>query len=822
METTDTNLNGLNDAEVLRNRAQHGSNSMYIRPEKGLLHLLLDIAREPMFLLLVLACGLYFATGDMSDGWIMLGSIFFVVAIEIIQEYRSEKALKALQAYNEPGATVIRNGLHINIPAHEVVVGDLMVFSEGGRLPADGVVVHQNDLFIDEAILTGESVPADKSIAEGSNLVYQGTVVTSGMGIARINAIGAKTEFGKVGKSIESIETEPTPLQKQIDRFVRQMMYAGLVAFVIVFGVNYYHTGAIIPALLFSLAFAMALIPEEIPVAFTSFMALGAYRMSKRKILVKQPKTVESLGSATVICLDKTGTITENNMSVAEIVDYNGKGRVLEYAMWSSEPKPFDMMEKAIHEAYGKEASGADRRPAFRMIHEYPLNGTPPMMTHVYENTEGTRIIAGKGAVERILEISNLPDKLRKEILVKTHELAGKGYRILGVASGDWSATAYPDHQDGFEWTFEGLVALFDPPKKGIEKVFEKFYSAGLAVKMITGDYHETALNIANKSGLRNNGTVLTGPALMAMSDAELQEHVRTTAIFARMYPEAKLRIVEALKANGDVVAMTGDGVNDGPALKAAQIGVAMGLRGTEVAKAAASMVLVDDNLKHMITALEMGRRIYANLRKAIRYIISIHVPIILVVLLPLVFGWTYLHILGPVQVIFFELIMGPTCAIAFENEPTEPNLLRQPPRSVTARLFSWRELALSLVQGIVISAGVLAMYFYGVWQGDTEAETRTNVFLTMMASNILLTLANRSFQHTMVRTLFYKNNTIWSIIGISSAAVLAVMYVPFLTRLFQLGNIKMTETLLCIAAAVVSVGWFEVYKWVKGKVKDK
>ena len=818
MSTTHiSNLNGLNDAEVLAKRAQHGSNTLYLRPKRQFIHLLSEVVKEPVFLLLALGCVLYFIIGDTREAWLMAASIGFVIAIEIVQEYRSEKALDALRQYAQPKVVVRRNGEDLTVPAEEVVVDDLIVFTEGERLAADGTIVHQNDLTVDEAVLTGESLPVNKTISDGENRVFQGTVVASGMGIAQVAAIGAKTEFGKLGKSIESIESEPTPLQRQIDRFVRQMMLAGLAAFLIVFGINFAYVGSIISALLFSLAFALALIPEEIPVAFTSFMALGAYRMTRQKILVKQPKTVESLGSATVICLDKTGTITENRMSVAEVVDFSGGGICLEYAMWASEPQPFDAMEKAIHKAYGDTAK-TDRRPLFQMIHEYPLGGIPPMMTHIYGRVEtgaaATRIIATKGAVERILLVCrDLDDAQRTETLKKTHELASKGYRILGVASGAWPTDQFPDDQDRFAWHFEGLVALYDPPKQNIQKVFQHFYRAGIQVKMITGDYPETALNIARQSGLQHDGTVLTGDAVMAMQAIDLQTAVGQANVFARMFPEAKLRVVEALKANGEVVAMSGDGVNDGPALKAAQIGVAMGSRGTEIAKGAASMVLLDDDLDRMVTAVEMGRKIYNNLRKAIRYIISIHIPIVLVVVLPLVFGWTYLHMLAPIHVIFLELIMDPTCAVAFENEPAEPNLLDKPPRAANAPLFTGKELSLSIFQGLMATAGSLAMYHYAIATGADEAKTRAYVFLTMMAVNIFLTLANRSFEYSIAKTIFYKNHLMPIILGISTLMMAAILFIPTMNRLFQIEPLQWSEIGICLGTALVSVGWIEVWK---------
>jgi Ca2+-transporting ATPase len=473
-------------------------------------------------------------------------------------------------------------------------------------------------------------------------------------------------------------------------------------------------------------------------------------------------------------------------------------------------------LQKPTHPATPDQKK-SDRRQEFSMAHEYPLEGVPPMMTHIYRNAAGHQIVATKGAVERIVLVCrNLDDETKTLIFKKTHDLASKGYRILGVASAEWPGNDFPESQDAFPWQFEGLIALFDPPKQNIQGVFNHFYEAGIQVKMITGDYPETALNIARQSGLQHEETVLTGERVMQMSTDELRGAVRTTAVFARMFPDAKLRVVEALKSNGEVVAMSGDGVNDGPALKSAQIGVAMGKRGTEVAKGAASMVLLDDNLDRMVTAIELGRKIYNNLRKAIRYVISIHVPIVMIVVLPLVFGWTYLHMLAPIHVIFMELIMDPTCAVAYENEPSEPGILKKAPRAADAPLFTGRELTQSILQGLVITAGILGLYHYAISQGASEEKTRAFVFTTLMLSNIFLTLVNRSFEHTIAQTIFYKNRMIPIILGIATLILCAVLFIPWFNELFKLEPLRWPEIGLCVLAAGISTGWFEVWKFVR------
>lgn len=815
---------GLTTAQAERQRHTFGKNEIEATRRSPILNSLRNIVTEPMFLLLAVACVLYFFLGDFTEAMMMVVSILFVAGIELYQETKSERALEALRSYTRAQVRVLRDGKWVTLPSEDLVPDDVVSVEEGERIPADGTLLEQHDLTVDESVLTGESLSVEKTL-EGqpavngqrpTNSLFQGTTVASGKGVFKVTATGARSEFGKLGKSIESIDAEPTPLQIQIKRFVKQMGIIGGVAFVVVFGLNFWIENDFWKALLFSLTLAMAILPEEIPVAFSAFMGLGAYRMIKYGILAKQPKTVESLGSATVICLDKTGTITENQMSVAEVADFSGQGHTLEYALWASEPEPFDAMEKALVEAVLEEKK-AGLRSGFTLAKEYPLGGKPPMMTHIWEKKGGSRIVACKGAVERILDVSDIKNELRQQVLTKTEEMAAQGYRVLGVASATFEGKNFPAEQDDFPWKFEGLVAFYDPPKENVAKVFKKFYTAGLRVLMITGDHAATAQNIARSIGLRGWEATMTGDEVMKLDEGELREAVQKASVFARMFPEAKLRVVNALKANGEIVAMSGDGVNDGPALKAAHIGVAMGKSGTEIAKSAASLVLLNDNLDAMATAIRMGRRIYDNLRKAIRYIISIHLPIVLVVLVPLLFGWPYAHMLLPLHVIFLELVMDPTAAIAFENEPAEPNLMHKMPRPGNASLFSWKELAVSLLQGAMITAGVLFMYQVAVGQGKVEEDVRSVVFATLVSANLFLTLSNRSFDYAFHRTLFYKNPMLPVILGISVFMLLAILYVPFLTHLFKMGALSAADLGWCVLAGFVSVGWFEVWKALKG-----
>lgn len=802
-------IHGLNTPEVTERRKKYGKNVLASAKKNHLLLSIWNIAREPMFLLLAVACGLYFFLGDTTEAIMMLVSIAFVAGIEIFQEAKSEKALEALREYTETNVRVLRDGSWVELPAAELVPDDVVTIGEGERVPADGVVLRQHDLSVEEAVLTGESLPVDKKV---SHQLFQGTTVAAGQGVYRITATGNSTELGKLGKSIESIDPLPTPLQMQLERFVRQMGIFGIIAFSLALWLNMAAENDFWQALLLSLTIAMALLPEEIPVAFTTFMALGSYRMVKSGILVKQPKTVESLGSATVICLDKTGTITENRMSVAEVVSYSddNEQKVLHYAWWASEPDPFDAMEKAVEERI--QEHGHDPRRGFHLVHEYPLGGRPPMMTHIWSDRKGQQVVACKGAVERILSACGATADVRRRVLDQTEEMAEKGYRVLGVASAVHDSS-FPAEQDDFQWKFEGVVAFFDPPKENVSAVFETFRTAGIRVMMITGDHTSTARNIARSVGLQGWELALTGQEVMELDDEALKDAVKRVNVYARMFPDAKLRIVQALQSNGEIVAMSGDGVNDGPALKAAQIGVAMGARGTDIAKRAASLVLLNDDLGSMAVAVEMGRRIYDNLRKAIRYIISIHLPIIMAVLVPLLFGWEYTHILLPLHVIFLELVMDPMAAIGFENEPAESSLMRKPPRGRAVSLFTAPELGMALLQGVMLGGAVLFAYRFAVDRGCGEDTVRAYVFGTMVFGNLFLTLTNRSFDYTFLKTVTYKNPFLWRILGLSLVMLGIVLYVPPVAALFRVSVLHPDDLGWCALFAFVGVAWFEVWK---------
>lgn len=828
-----SNIKGLNEQEVLAYRKEYGSNKVQQKERSGWLTVLFDMLKEPMLLLLIATTIIYFILGETGEAYFMLSAIIIVSGISFYQDRRSRKALESLQALHQPMAIVIRNGETHEVATEELVVHDMVIIEEGNAVPADGIVIFSSDFSVNESILTGESFTVYKTANNEDNKVYQGTVVVTGMAICEVMEVGISTRLGKLGESLKEIEQEDTPLQIQIRRFVKKMAIAGIIVFALVWLTNYLRSGNILDSLLKGLTLAMSILPEEIPVAFTTFMALGAWRLMQKGIIVKRVITIETLGSATEICVDKTGTITENRMELKTIYIFrtnelldNGNWQtpdatiLITNAMWASEPIPFDPMEKALHNAYAALVN-VDERVNFKLVHEYPLEGRPPMMTHVHENNSGERIIASKGAPEAILAVCKLNGDERQVIMKHVYDMAQKGYRILGVATTKVDGKEFPATQQELMFDFNGLVAFYDPPKENINQVFQQFYDAGIHVKIITGDNTVTTLAIAKQAGFKNGAAAIEGDALFKMDDATLTEKLRTTNIFTRMFPEAKLRIINALKNDNQVVAMTGDGVNDGPALKAAHIGIAMGKKGSEVAKHAAALVLANDDLSKMIDAIALGRKIYTNLKKAIQYIISIHIPIILTVSLPLFLGWLYPNIFTPVHVIFLEVIMGPTCSIVYENEPMEKNTMLQPPRPFTTTFLSFREMLMSIIQGLMITAGVLGIYQYSVQHGFSESTTRAMVFTTLLFANIFLTLVNRSLYYSFITTLQYRNNLLLTVILATLLMLSAILYLHPVSSFFGVVPLYGTQLLICAVTAILAVFWIELWKWVRrGKLK--
>ncbi|AIM37043.1 haloacid dehalogenase [Sphingobacterium sp. ML3W] len=821
-------LKGLNAEQIKVSVEKYGDNSLKTKRDSGTWVVLMNILKEPMLILLIVISVIYLVVGNYAEAYFMFAAVVFVSGISFYQDTRSRNAMQALEKLNEPHSNVIRDGHIVAIKTHEIAVGDLCITEEGQIINADGRIVHSNDFSVNESSLTGESLSVFKDADGSDNKVYSGTITVSGLAVFEVQEIGEQTKLGKIGHSIASIIEEKSPLQLQIERFVKKMALVGLVVFILVCLANYFQTKSFVDSLLNGLTLAMSILPEEIPVAFTTFMALGAWRLMRDGVIIKKSSIVETLGSTTVICTDKTGTITENTMHLVAVYSEAGErtayeqdyqlpeiASVIQNAMWASEPVPFDPMEKELHRLY-EQTEKNDRRAQFELFHEYPLEGKPPMMTHLFKNNSGERIIAAKGAPEAILDVSRLLPEKKVALRRLVDQFGQEGYRVLGVATAIYGSDEFPEKQQDFPFDFVGFVVFYDPPKKGIEKVFKQIYEAGIKVKMITGDNSNTAGSIAAQAGIINASAHIEGKELIALSEEQLDRKVQESTLFARMYPEAKLAVIKSLKRNGEVVAMLGDGVNDAPALKAAHIGVAMGHKGTEIAKAAAAVVLINDDFSKLVLAIAAGRRIYANIKKAIQYIISIHIPIILTVSLPLFLGWVYPQIFTPIHVIFLELVMGPTCSIVYENEPMEKNAMQRKPRPISETFLNWKELMISVVQGLVITGGVLFIYQYTHQQGGDEKMVRSMVFTTLIFANILLSFINRSFYYYIYETIRYKNRLIYYITGITLLFMFMMLYVKPVSNFFSMTNLGFTQLLFCLLTAAISTLWMDLYKWWK------
>ncbi|MDM1549947.1 cation-translocating P-type ATPase [Empedobacter falsenii] len=823
------NLKGLSDSEVKKAQEQYGNNAIKSDQNSAWYSLLFDILKEPMTLILIAVSIIYVLVGDLGEAAFMFVAIVAVTGISFYQDSRNQKALQELEKLNEPLSSVIRNGRLVEIPTHEITIGDLCVTEEGKMINADGNIVHSNDFSVNESALTGESMSVFKDIDHPE--IYSGTLTVSGLAIFEVTAIGAGTKLGKIGTSILSIKEEKSPLQLQIEKFVKGMAIIGIIVFVMVCGFNYFQTKDIVSSLLNGLTLAMSILPEEIPVAFTTFMALGSWKLLREGIIVKKSSVVETLGSTTVICSDKTGTITENSMKLKAIYDAKTSSvfdenqfknveiyEIIQYAMWSSEPVPFDPMEKTLHRVY--EQTQLDERNQYQMFFEYPLSGKPPMMTHCFKNKDNQRIIAAKGAPEAILNVSNLSEEVINQLKKVIDDFGLKGFRLLGVAKSNFEEDNFPKHQQDLPFEFLGFVVFYDPPKKGINTVFQQIYDAGIKVKVITGDNAETTKSIAEQAGILHAENSITGSEIAQLSETDLLQTAHDKVLFARMFPEAKLAVVKALKEDGEVVAMLGDGVNDGPALKAAHIGVAMGEKGTEIAKQAAQLILTNDDLGKLVVGIAAGRRIYTNLKKAVQYIISIHIPIILIVSLPLFLGWAFPQIFTPVHVIFLELVMGPTCSIVYENEPLEKDSMKRKPRPMTETFLNWKELSTSIIQGIIITLGLLFVYQYTYQLGGNEEKTRAMVFTTLIFSNVWLSLTNRSFYYSLWSSFRNKNNSMVYVTVLTLVILFAILYIQPISLFFKVTSLNLNELGIAMLVAMLSVLWFEVYKCIKRRRK--
>ena len=796
-----------------------------------------------MFLLLIISAGIYFALGDLREALILSVSVLVILGITIFQERKTERALEALRDLSSPRALVLRDGEQKRIAGREVVRDDILFLTEGDRVPADAVVLECNDLMVDESLLTGESVPVRKVAAQGIEsivrpggddlpFVYSGTMLVQGRGVARVFATGLRTEIGKIGKALESVETDETFLQKRSGTLIRNFAAIGLslcTLVILLYGVTRRDW---LGGFLGGIALAMSLLPEEIPVVLTVFLALGAWRMSQRRVLTRRMPAIETLGSATVLCVDKTGTLTLNRMSVSRIfaggqiydVDVNAPGslpkefhEVVRFAVLASETDPFDPMEKAFKAVGDRYLDQREGEQQWNLVHEYSLSPELLALSHVWKApTDEAYVVATKGAPEAIAELCHFDAAQRQQLSANVDAMAADGLRVLAIAKSRFEGTIWPASQHEFDFEFLGLMGLADPIRPSVPAALRECYGAGIKVVMITGDYPSTAQAIARKIGLKKPIQVVSGNEIEHSSRAELCRLLPRTNIFARVLPEQKLNLVDAFKANGEIVGMTGDGVNDAPALKAAHIGIAMGGRGTDVAREAASLVLLDDDFATIAEAIRSGRRIFDNLQKAMAFIFAIHVPIAGLALIPLIFNWPL--ILSPVHIVFLELIIDPACSIAFEAEPEEAEIMNRPPRNPHEPLFGMDKIILSLLQGVVVLFTVLLILGIAVYLGHDSAYARAQTFATLVAGILALIFANRSWSRSIISTFRSSNTALWSVVGGAIGFLVAVFYVPYLREVFHFAALRLYDLVICMAAGALSVVWFEVVKFARNR----
>ncbi|MCU0631397.1 MAG: cation-translocating P-type ATPase [Methanolinea sp.] len=837
-------ITGLSGAEALEKRKEEGYNELPSSKRRNIPEVITDVVREPMFILLVAAGMIYFLLGDIQEGLMMMSFVVIIIGITVYQEQKTERALDALRNLSSPRALVIRDGEQVRVPGREVVTGDLLILSEGDRVAADGVLLYASNITVDESFLTGESVPVRKTVWKegmqagrpgGDDLaqVFSGTLVVQGQGLVRVRSTGARTEMGKIGTVLHTVERDDTPLSREIRYIVRNIAVVGIslcALIVIVYGLSRLDW---VGGLLAGITLAMAILPEEFPVVLTVFLALGAWRISRNNVLTREIPAVETLGSATVLCVDKTGTLTENRMSVArfssrgQICEFNEGEAVLvpefchelaEFGILACKKDPFDPMEKALLRLKDGEFGKTDHiHTNWELLQEYPLSPDLLAMSNVWRSPDGTDyVIAAKGAPEAIAELCHFDPQRSEELAFQINDMAAGGLRVLGVARSVFRAPALPDHQHAFSFEFLGLVGFSDPVRPHVAGAVSECYTAGMRVIMITGDYPLTARNIGEQIGLHNPDLLITGAELDRMHDKDLKHHINTATIFARVVPEQKLRIVNALKANGEVVAMTGDGVNDAPALKSADIGIAMGGRGTDVARESSSLVLLDDNFISIVSAVRMGRRIFDNLKKAMAYIISVHVPIAGMSLAPVLLNLPL--VLLPVHIVFLELIIDPACSIVFESEQEESGVMKRPPRTRDEGLFTPRTIAISLLQGGVVLCAVLIVYLLSLASGMGEGGARTLTFTAIVIANLGLILINRSWTETLWSTLRSPNRSLWVVFSGTLICLFLVLTVPALQDLFHFDPVPTYTLAICAAAGVISVIWFEIFKYGKGK----
>lgn len=818
-------LKGLSSAEVLSRLKKFGTNELPSGKKRNIFQILFSAIKEPMFLILLSCSSIYFLLGDIQEAIVLAFSVLVILNITIYQENKTENSLQALKDLSSPRALVIRNGVEERIAGSQVVPDDLILIKEGDRVPADAFIIWERNLTLDESILTGESFSvrkfAEVSQEANSDKVFSGTLVVAGQGVAKVFATGLSTEIGKIGVSLGNLEEKNTHIESEINQVVKIFSIVGLSLCVVIAVVYGFTRGFWLKGFLAGLTLAMSILPEEFPVIFTVFMALGAWRIAKESVLTRKRGAVEMLGSASVLCVDKTGTLTQNKMSLKKIWSqgnsldtYSDKiseipevfHELLEYGILASKKDPFDPMEKELLSFGGNFLKNTEHlHPGWDLIREYPLSQELLSLSHVWVSEEENEyIIASKGAPESIWDLCHLSAQEKEKLLPVIHDLASQGLRILGVAKSHLKKEKLPSNQHDFTFQFLGFLGFADPIRTNVPNSIRECQEAGIKVVMITGDYEGTARSIAAEIGLPLGESVITGTDLKNLSDTELKRRMVNTSIFCRVAPEQKLQIVNSWKSLGKIVAMTGDGVNDAPALKSADIGIAMGKRGTDVAREASDIVLVEDDFSSIVKAVRLGRRIYANLKNAMTYAFAIHIPIAGLSLIPVLFGLPLL--LLPMHIVFLELMIDPACSVVFESGKEANDIMSKPPRDVSEKVFSWIILETAILQGLSILIFSLISFYFIWYQGEFEDKARTTCFVTLIIGNTFLVLKNLSekkFSLNFIKTM----NLPFRILAVSALLLLvAVVYTPFLRNLFHFSEIDFLEFGISVLLGILSI----------------
>lgn len=830
---------GLTAAEAARRLAEDGPNALPGDGQRRWYHIVRDTVRDPMFFLLLAAAGLYLLLGDLQESLSLALMVVVVLGLTLFQEGRTERAVQALRDLSSPRVRVIRDGQVQTVAGLALVRGDLMLLAEGDRVGADAELLTAGELQVDESLLTGESVPVRKYAGTGaphaatqdaSAALYAGTLVVQGQGVARVTATGAHTQMGQIGLALQTVQAEVSPLRRQTAQLVQRLAWLGLTLSLLLVLVQGFTRGDWLQALLAGIALAIAMLPEEFSVVLTVLPALGAWRLSREQVLTRRIAAIETLGATSVLCVDKTGTLTVNRMRVAQLhthgqvmtLDAHALAlpenfhAVVEYAILASRIDPFDPMEQAFH-ALGQQflAQTEHLHRNWTLVHEYALTPELRAMAHVWRGGErDLHVVAAKGSPEAVVDLCHLDAGRRSQVAAAVDAMAAQGLRVLAVAQARHAGPPWPAGEHDFDFEFVGLLGLADPLRDEIPQAVQECRQAGIRVVMITGDYPLTACAIARQAGL-DAQFVLSGDEMAQLSDLELQQQLRKASICARITPAQKLRIVQALQAGGEVVAMTGDGVNDAPALKAAHVGVAMGGRGTDVAREAAAIVLVDDNFASIVRAVRQGRRIFGNLRKAMCYILAVHVPIAGMALLPLLLGWPI--VLYPMHIALLELAIDPACAMVFENEPADDDVMQRPPRDPTEPLLAGGMLLEGVLQGLGVLAVVLALFVWGRQQLD-EPQARALAFSALVLGNLALILSSRAGPRGLLASLRVPNRMLWGVSGFTLGLLALALYLPVLTGVLQMAPLSPGLLGLALVGAGGCLLWFDGLKRLSGR----